>query len=359
MSPEEKQKLLEEFLERWPESAVKAMQLNDYVGIDDKDTFTYWVETRMRPLGSIKGAYSTKFGIYRRKNSDKLSGNYYNDDHYTWMKRFGDNREAAFNSVKDNLLEIIKFAKTGDFAKIDDIGIPKLFKWKVASLYSNERLVPIFKQEVLLRIAAAFGLRATSHTKYSQIHELLISNKPADQDIYSYMELLYEIYGLEQNESTDNPPLVRPKDLASILASKRSNLMVAKSTSPQIRSGAKSYIAKQNHNKIQESLIRRLIKEHGEAAVRREENRVDVKLVLPDQIVFYEVKSASYPYFCIREALGQVIEYVFRDQDTRKKRIVVVGQYPPNPSDQNFIEFVRSLLNIEFSYEYESIKDTN
>jgi hypothetical protein len=60
---------------------------------------------------------------------------------------------------------------------------------------------------------------------------------------------------------------------------------------------------------------------------------------------------------CIREALAQVIEYLFRDQDTRKKRIVVIGRYPPTPSDQNFIEFVRSLLNIEFSYEHESIKD--
>jgi 5-methylcytosine-specific restriction protein B len=65
MNLEEKQQLLEEFLERWPESAVRSMTLSDYVGVEDKDTFTYWVETKMRPLGSIKGAYSTKFGIYQ------------------------------------------------------------------------------------------------------------------------------------------------------------------------------------------------------------------------------------------------------------------------------------------------------
>ncbi len=77
-----------------------------------------------------------------------------------------------------------------------------------------------------------------------------------------------------------------------------------------------------------------------------------MKLVLPDEIVFYEVKSASYASDCIEEALGQVLGYVFNDKDNRGKRTVVVGQYPPNESDKKFIEYIKSLLNIEFDYEH-------
>jgi hypothetical protein len=78
-------------------------------------------------------------------------------------------------------------------------------------------------------------------------------------------------------------------------------------------------------------------------------------LFLPDEIIFYEVKSASYVSDCIKQALGQVLGYVFDDTDTRKKRIVVVGRYPPNESDKKFIEYIKSLLNIAFDYEHVDI----
>ena len=88
------------------------------------------------------------------------------------------------------------------------------------------------------------------------------------------------------------------------------------------------------------------------AAVFLETNWVDLKVVLTNEIIFYEVKSASYASDCIEEALGQILGYVFSDDDTRKKRIVVVGQFPPNDGDQRFIEYIKSLLRIEFSYEH-------
>jgi 5-methylcytosine-specific restriction protein B len=63
MNTEEKREILNVFLERWPEAVVKGMMRNNYVGVEDKDTFTYWVETNTQALGSIKGWDSIKFGI--------------------------------------------------------------------------------------------------------------------------------------------------------------------------------------------------------------------------------------------------------------------------------------------------------
>ncbi len=117
----------------------------------------------MRDLGSMKGMTSIKFGSYLRdKKKKKRPKNYRNDDEYSWMKKFGDKREEVFENVKKEILQIIEFAESGDFTKIDDIPLSDLFKWKVASLYSNERLVPIFKRDVLNKIVCAGGRKHTT-----------------------------------------------------------------------------------------------------------------------------------------------------------------------------------------------------
>lgn len=346
---EDKRKILEEFLNRWPEAEVRNMMLSDYVDVGNKDTFTYWVETNTQALGSIKGWDSIKFGIYRRRKAEKINHTHQNDDTYTWMARFGTNRTEAFSAVKQDILDIIKFAVRGEFAKIDSLQLPDLFKWKVAALYSNERLVPIFKREVLLKIAVAYGLNTSRQYKVSEIQELLINHKPTDQDVYSYMEGLYERYGTGKNGGRERSPEPRKDAAPKPVATRRP--ATYKNTTPQMRRGSQPHMVEQKHNKLQEALRQKLIKEHGEGAVLREENWVDVKLVLPDEIIFYEVKSASYASDCIEEALGQVLGYVFNDEDNRKKRIVVVGQYPPNEGDKKFIEYIKSLLNIKFDYE--------
>ncbi|MBK8396303.1 MAG: hypothetical protein IPL26_13850 [Leptospiraceae bacterium] len=46
------------------------MQLQDYVGLKNKDAFCQWVETKTRLLGSIKGLTSIKFGIYERDSKE-------------------------------------------------------------------------------------------------------------------------------------------------------------------------------------------------------------------------------------------------------------------------------------------------
>jgi hypothetical protein len=337
-------------LERWPETEVEKMTLSDYVDVGNPDTFTQWVETVTRPLGSIKGGYSTKFGIYRRKDKEKRLKNYENDTEYTWRWRLGKTRHEAFATVKKEILQIIKFAESGDFTKIDDLQLPDLFKWKIASLYSNERLIPVFKREVLFAIANDRGLRTGRDTRISQIQELLIHNKPAEQDIYHYMWDLFARYGKGEDIAREREKikkLIAKRRLVHRKASSHKNV------DPQMRAGSRPYKATQKHNKLQEALKQRLINQYGEKAVEvlLEENYVDVKLVLQEQIVFYEVKSSSYASACIKQALGQVLAYSFHDKDSRKRKIVVVGPCPPNKEEEGIIEYVKSQLKIEFDYE--------
>ncbi len=337
--------ILNAFLEQWPIELVEQMTLNEYVSVGNKDTFCQWLETKTKALGSIKGITSIKFGIYKRKDPNKRPKSYRNDDQYSWQKYYGDSRPEAFKRIKKELLEVIEYASKGQLEKIDKIHLTNFVKWKVAYLYSNERLVPIFKKEVLIKILAHFGIKANFGTPISQAQRTIIANKPSHLSIYEYAESLYQKFG-----GADYHDKGKKKAKAKKRIRRRASSN--KNIKPHIRKGGASYIANQKHNILQEALRKKLISLYSEENVLMEEDFVDLKLTLPELITFYEVKSSSYASDCIREALGQILSYAHYDSDIRPKRLVIVGQYPANDNEIDFIKYIQSNLKVEFKYEH-------
>jgi len=340
--------ILYEFLRRWQIEDLENMSITDYVGIGDKDTFCQWVETRTKELGNIKGSPSIKFGIYKRGKPEKKPTIYNNDEVYSWEKSYGADSEEAFQRIKNDILKIVEYADKGDFEKNDQIKLRNVFKWKVAFLYSNERLVPIFKKEVLHKIGRHFGLEVNRNTKVSTIQELMIANKPTNQDVHNFMRKYYfkfskEVPTHDESDNSDNSNKQRTKK-------RKRKGTKSRNTKSQTRTIHQSFVVEQKHNKIQEALRNKLEMEYGEKNVILEENYVDVKLIQDKFIGFYEVKSSPYASECIKEALGQILLYVNNDENPIEKKIYVVGQYPPNDQDKQYIEFIKKNLNIEFDY---------
>jgi len=344
MTTNELKELLDSFLNRWDLETVKNMILEEYVSVGNKDTFCQWVETKTRMLGSIKGMTSIKFGIYERKDPNKRPKIYVNDNRYSWLRAYGKDRNEAFKKIKCDILKIIQHSEKGNFDELDEVQLHSPFKWKVAFLYSNERLIPIYKRDVLFKIANHFGLQTDRKTKISEIQEIMIANKPAHLNVYQYMHDLFDRFGREEDKEE-----VSGKTSTTRGRRKRRGT-TKRNTEAQVRTVTRSYIAEQKHNKIQEKLQERLISEYGKQNVILEENYVDVKVIQPNYLGFYEVKSASYASECIKEALGQVLLYIHNDNDERRKKIYVVGQYSANEQDKLYIDFVKSQLNIEFDY---------
>lgn len=345
MNIDECKELLDFFLVRWTTENILNMTLEEYVGLGNQDTFCQWVETKTRMLGSIKGMTSIKFGIYERKNPDKTPTNYKNDDKYSWLRGYGDSRKTAFENIKSDIINIMKLSEAGKFEQIDHILLPDLFKWKVAFLYSNERLIPIFKRDVLLRIAEHFGHETDRNTKVSDIQSVMMLSKPAYLDVYTFMRKLYDQFGNEDDKIEIAGRIIRIKPIRTKRKGAGSRNIEA-----QIRSGGNSYVAQQKHNKIQEALVKLLSDTYGKENVLLEENFVDVKLIQPEYVSFYEVKSSSYASECVKEALGQILLYSMRDADTRPRKHFVVGQYPATDNEKKYIEFLKSSLNLEFDY---------
>jgi len=333
---------LGKFLDRWPVDVVNKMTLDQYVSVGNPDTFCQWVETKTVDLGNIKGLVgSIKFGIYKRtaKNKNKKPQKYDNDEEYSWQKSFNANtRKEAFEIAKNEIIKTIEYANVGNLEAIDDLKLYNIFKWKVAFLYSNERIIPIFKRDWLERIAERFGLQQNS--PYSSIYQKLISHKPSYLSVYEYASKFWEEFGGKKKPNTQ-------------IKTKRTTrkAVTEKNTETQTRRGASSYIATQKHNILQETLKNKLIEKFGKENVLMEENSVDIKVLQLDKIYFYEIKSSAYASGCIKEALGQILLYAHSDNDERPKQLIIAGQYKPNDNDMLFINFVKKILNFDFSYE--------
>ena len=213
-------------------------------------------------------------------------------------------------------------------------------------MYSNERLIPIYKRDVLFKIANHFGLKTNQGTPISEIQNVMMLNKPAHLNVYAFMRQLYNQFGDNEDKNEIVCSITQKKKR------KRTKRQATngRNTATQTRTVTRSYVAEQKHNKIQEALVKLLSEKYGDENVVLEENYVDIKLIQPDYITFYEVKSSPYASECIKEALGQILLYSLNDTDKRPKKHIVVGQYPPTDNDKKYIDFLKQNLKLEFDY---------
>jgi 5-methylcytosine-specific restriction protein B len=175
MSITEKQHLWNEFLARWPREKLADLTLQQYVSVNDQDTFTYWLETKTRDLGSIQGNTSAKFGIYKRGSDGKEQSGIGHGEIYSWRTRYGIDEKSVFTYVKDALVTIANAAYEGDLQTIEALDFAPLVKWKIAFLYQNQQapvMINTFSGPMLQVLTDS-----TANTPYPEMYQKLINNK--------------------------------------------------------------------------------------------------------------------------------------------------------------------------------------
>lgn len=182
--------LWSEFLERWPLEGLGSMTLADYSQVGDKDTFTYWLESKTEVLGSIWGGSSFKFGVYSRKDqaAKESGGGVQYDADYAWAQKYGSTAQAAFEKVRGIIVSVAQAARRGDLATVEAADLGTVTKWKIAFLYqdtASPRVVPLFKKESLQIVS---GLKKDASCAAMQ-EELL--GKRGTTDLLSYGESLW------------------------------------------------------------------------------------------------------------------------------------------------------------------------
>lgn len=187
--------LWDEFLSVWPASRLATMTLEDYSQAGSKDSFTYWIESRLDELGSIWGGSSFKFGVFSRKDTEdkksdaKLS---YSDTH-GWYSSLGSTAQDAFEKVRGFVVQVADWAAKGDLNAIESFEhLGEAFKWKIAFHYQNRQtpvIVDIFKRAPL-----AVFVGGTASQSMAALQQATVAKRPGDLGILEFGRQVWEAW---------------------------------------------------------------------------------------------------------------------------------------------------------------------
>lgn len=205
---DDRRSLYNEFLKTFPLENLNNLPIEQYTNLDNT-SFCYWLERKTVRLGSAKGGSSFKFGIYEYQKRPTHSCMVF-DDRYAWYKKYAaETSEKAYEIVREEIVRIANFAREGKFEEIDDLTVlGDVCKWKIAFLYSNETLVPIYQHKMLSQAAVALGMEPHPQVKISELQKFIMDKK-GDKDLFEYYdELLAGLNALveDDGEQVQNDP---------------------------------------------------------------------------------------------------------------------------------------------------------
>ena len=110
------------------------------------------------------------------------------------------------------------------------------------------------------------------------------------------------------------------------------------------------------HNRLQEALYQRLASKYGKDNVRTEQpsgvgTLIDIVVKMKNEYWFYEIKTALTPRACLREAIGQLLEYGFWPGAQEPTQFIVVGESPIDEDGQEYLRRLRKRLSLAIEYE--------
>jgi hypothetical protein len=110
------------------------------------------------------------------------------------------------------------------------------------------------------------------------------------------------------------------------------------------------------HNILQEALYHKLADRYGADNVGVElpsgaGTSVDVVVRDKGQFYFYEIKTAQSPRACLRQALGQILEYSFWPGSQEAIRLVVVGESSLDEEGAEYLRILKKRFSLPVEYE--------
>jgi hypothetical protein len=109
------------------------------------------------------------------------------------------------------------------------------------------------------------------------------------------------------------------------------------------------------HSKIQEALERKLIKEYGENNVSLEHpifqnKRIDAVVNDNGKLYFYEIKPDPTARDCIRQAMGQILDYAYWPGRENAAKLFIVGENEIDKATQNYLRYLNTRFKLALEY---------
>jgi len=109
------------------------------------------------------------------------------------------------------------------------------------------------------------------------------------------------------------------------------------------------------HNRMQEQLHATLVRKHGAENVGAEVrsgvgNQVDVMVRTPEGFWFYEIKTETTARACLRQALGQILEYAYWPGNQIASRLVIAGEPPLDAAGKAYLNKLQTDFRLPLEY---------
>lgn len=190
--------LWDEFLAVWPRTRLATMTLDEYSQAGSKDSFTYWIESRLDEMGSIWGGSAFKFGVFSRKNTETRTSDATRSysDTYGWSSSLGATAEEAFERVRGYVSQVADLAAQGNLAGIDAFEhLGEAFKWKIAFHYQDPQTPVILN--VFKRAPLAVFVGGTASKSMAALQKATLLKRPADLGILEFGRQVWEAWSMK------------------------------------------------------------------------------------------------------------------------------------------------------------------
>lgn len=113
------------------------------------------------------------------------------------------------------------------------------------------------------------------------------------------------------------------------------------------------------HTLVQEKLMEILGKKYGNENVSAEHQiggkKIDIVLKNGNKYIFYEIKMNGSAKACIRDAIGQLMEYAYWPNKQNADLLVVVGEEEIDSKTETYLKHLNNKYNLPIQYEQISI----
>lgn len=215
LSPEF-QELHAEFLERFPIKSLENITLEEYaLGHEGyKDSFCYWIETRLKKFGYIYGSTALKFGVY--------FGTYGDDKENKW--RWANWTNNDFNTIREELNMLLIAGYAMDFDAIEGNRLSPMFKGKILVTYFPDKYLNVFSYEHIKYFLKQLGDEEYPPIEAAKQKLLRIKSRnpvSAGWSNLKFSNFLYttfgEVHRMEKDAINEVTPEVVGKELSFIV----------------------------------------------------------------------------------------------------------------------------------------------
>lgn len=179
--------LREMFVNYFSLDKIASMDITEYVvGVQNKESFCYYLEHTLYELGSISGQPSSKYGVWFSPSKNQ----------YCFEKRLGDNYIDVYEKVRSALLKLIKDGERKDLESIKNNPINSSVKAKILAMYYPDKYMNVYSQNHLDYYIKTLGLN-TGELKRADVlykREALVEFKNNDKDMRDWSNYIFSIF---------------------------------------------------------------------------------------------------------------------------------------------------------------------